>query len=145
MGASYFNGKDVTDFIAHWEDLTIDWTDSQRIKKVPLYCERLICKYLKTFETYVTGTSWNEFQAALITEFKEDDMEQKKNMETYLQSLVQSMQMTKAPSVARYRAFIFEFAARSTLLVSNLILNEHTRVFIFLQAFSDKIDDKLCK
>jgi len=145
MGAPYFDGKDVIDFIAHWEDLTIDWTDSQRIKKVPLYCENLIGKYLKTFETYVTGTSWNEFRAALITKFKEDDMEQKKNTETYLQSLVQSMRMTKDPSVARYRAFIFEFAERSTLLVSKLIINEHTRVFMFLQAFSDKIGGKLCK
>jgi len=35
MGAPYFDGKDVTDFIVHWEDLTIDWTDSQRIKKSP--------------------------------------------------------------------------------------------------------------
>jgi len=145
MGALYFDGKDVTDFIAHWEDLTIDWTHSQHIKKVSLYCEKLIGKYWKTFETYVTGTSWNEFRAALITEFKEDDIEQKKNTEMYLQSLVQSMRMTKDPSVARYRAFIFEFAERLTLLVSKLILNEHTRVFMFLQALSDKIGDKLCK
>jgi len=145
MGAPYFDGKDVTDFIAHWEDLTIDWTDSQRIKKVPLYCEKLIGKYLKTFETYISGASWDEFRAALVTTFKEDDMEQKKNTETYLQSLVQGMQKTKDPSVARYRAFIFEFAERSTLLVSKLIINEHTRVFMFLQAFSDKIGDKLCK
>ena len=72
MGAPYFDGKDVTDFIAHWEDLTIDWTDNQRIKKVPLYCEKLIGKYLKIFETYLTGNSWDDFGTVLVTEFKED-------------------------------------------------------------------------
>ena len=25
--APYFNGKDVTDFIIKWEDLTLDWSD----------------------------------------------------------------------------------------------------------------------
>jgi len=50
-----------------------------------------------------------------------DDMEQKKNTETYLQTLVQGMRKSKDPSVARYRAFIFESAERSTLLVSKHI------------------------
>ena len=72
-------------------------------------------------------------------------MEQKKNTETYLQSLVQGMRNTKDLSVARYRAFRFKFADCSTLLVSKLIINEHTRVFMFVQAFSDKIGDKLYK
>jgi len=75
MGAPYFDSKDVTDFITYWEDLTIDWTDSLHIKKVPLYCKKLISKYWKTFETYISGTSWNEFRTTLVMEFKENDME----------------------------------------------------------------------
>jgi len=55
------------------------------------------------------------------------------------------MQNTKDPLVARYRAFIFEFAECSTLLVSKLIINEHTKVFMFLQAFLHKISNKPCK
>ena len=39
MGALYFDGTDITDFINQWgrEYLTMDWTDLQKIRKVPGY------------------------------------------------------------------------------------------------------------
>ena len=55
------------------------------------------------------------------------------------------MRKEKIPTAGRYRAFIFEFAERADQLVDRALINEHTRVFLFLQAFSDKIGDKLCK
>ena len=48
VGAPYFDGKDVTDFLIKWEDLTLDWSDDRRIKKIPLYSDQLIGRYLKT-------------------------------------------------------------------------------------------------
>ena len=55
------------------------------------------------------------------------------------------MRNEEDPSAARYRAFIFDFAERSNLLVPKSVINEHTRVYTFLQACSDKIGEKLCK
>jgi len=145
IGAPFFDGTDVSDFVVQWEDLTMDWTDGQRIKKVPLYCEKMIGKYIKTLESYIDENNWEEFMVELKAEFKDDDTEQKRNTEAFLQSMVQQMRKEEDPTVAAYRSFIFEFAERSTLLVRNLIISPHTRAFMFLQAFSDKIGDKLCK
>jgi len=55
MGAPYFDRTDVTDFVIQWEDLTMDWKDRLRIKKVSLYCEKIVCRYIKTLETYIKG------------------------------------------------------------------------------------------
>ena len=80
-----------------------------------------------------------------MEEFKLDEEEHKRNTEAYLQCLVQDMRKEKNPTAGRYRAFIFEFAERADQLVDRGLINLHTWVFFFLQAFSDKIGDKLCK
>ena len=80
-----------------------------------------------------------------MEEFKDDDKEQKRNTEAYLQCLVQEMRKQKNPTAGRHRAFIFKFAERADQLVDKALINQHTRVFLFLQAFADKIGDKLCK
>jgi len=67
------------------------------------------------------------------------------NTETYLQNLIQKMRKEKDPSIAAYRTFIFEFVPRSNFLVTKLVINIHTCIVLFLQAFSDKIVDKLYK
>jgi len=146
MGALFFDGKDVSDFILQWEDLTIDWLDGLRIKKVPLCCEKIIGKYVKTLGTYIRGNNWEGFVAELKSEFKDDDSEQQHNTEAFLQNMVQQMrQQQQDPSVSEYRSFIFEYAERSSLLVQKSVISAHTQVFMFLQAFSDRIGDKLCK
>jgi len=55
------------------------------------------------------------------------------------------MRKENDPSIAAYRTFIFEFVRRSNFLVARLVINEHTCIVLFLQAFSDKIGEKLCK
>jgi len=60
--------------------------------------------------------------------------------------MVQQMrQQQQDPSVSEYRSFIFEYAERSSLLVQKSVISAHIWVFMFLQAFSDRIGDKLCK
>ena len=38
-----------------------------------------------------------------------------------------------------------EFAERADQLVKRALINQHTRVFLFLRTISGKIEDKLCK
>ena len=80
-----------------------------------------------------------------MEEFKDDEKEQKRNREAYLQCLVQDIRKEKNPTADRYRVFIFDFAERADQLVDRALINQHTRVFLFLQALLDKIGDKLCK
>ena len=44
------DGRDVTDFIVKWEDLTLDWSDEQRINKILLYGDKLNWKVLKDLD-----------------------------------------------------------------------------------------------
>ena len=91
--------------------MTLDWSPDQRIKKVPLYSQKLIGRYLKTGPTYA-GADWVDFKDALLEEFKEDDEEQKRNIEAYLHCLVQELRKDKNPSAGKCRAFIFKFNKR---------------------------------
>ena len=109
VGAAYFDGKGVTDFLIKWEDLTLDWSEGKRIKRIPVHSDKLIGRYFKTRPSY-TGADWDEFNDALLEEFKDDDEEQKRSTEAYLQCLVQDIRKEKNPTAGRYRVFIFEFA-----------------------------------
>jgi len=101
---------------------------------------------VKTLGTYIRGNNWEGFVAELKSEFKDDDSEQQRNTEAFLQNMVQQIrQQQQDPSVSEYRSFIFEYAERSSLLVQKSVISAYTRVFMFLQAFSDRIGDKLCK
>jgi len=52
LGALYFDGINVTESLARWEDLTMDWTDRQRIKKMPLYYKTTLSLYIKELDIY---------------------------------------------------------------------------------------------
>jgi len=77
IGAPYFDGTDITDFVIYCEDLTMDWTDGLRIKKIPLCCEKMVGRYVKTLKSYIEGDSLERFINELKTQYKDDDMEQK--------------------------------------------------------------------
>jgi len=112
---------------------------------MPLYHETTLRLYIKNLDIYREGESWDDFTIVLQSEFREDDWEPIQNTETYLKSLVQKMKKENDPSITAHRTFIFEFARRYNFLVAKLVINKHRRIVLFLQAFSDKIGDKLCK
>jgi len=89
IGAPFFNGKNVSNFMLQWEDLTMDWLDGPYIKKVPLDCEKIIGKYIKTLGTYIHSNNWEGFVLKLKWEFKDDDSEQQHNIEAFLQNMAQ--------------------------------------------------------
>ena len=55
------------------------------------------------------------------------------------------MRKEKNPTAGRYRVIIFEFAERADQLVDRALINQYSRVLLFLQPFSYKIGDKLFK
>jgi len=101
---------------------------------------------VKILGTYIRGNNWERFVRELKSEFKDDNSEQQRNTEAFLQNMVQQIrQQQQDPLVSEYRSFIFEYAERSSLFVQKSVISTHTQVFMFLQAFSDRIGDKLCK
>jgi len=55
----------------------------------------------------------------LKEKYQEDDTEQKRNTEAYLQATVHKMVTEKEPAILAYRAFIFEYCEQSSLLVES--------------------------
>ena len=136
-GAPSFDGKNISGFLTNWEDLTIGWPENLKVKKVPLYCQTLIGKYVRALEAFknvddVMG--WETFKVAMLEEFKEDDEEQQKYSEPYLQRAAQDMRGKKDASAADYRAFALDFSEKADGLLTRGIINEYKRVTLFLQA-----------
>ncbi|KAF8415942.1 hypothetical protein EV426DRAFT_709989 [Tirmania nivea] len=73
-GAPYFDGTDALEFIVQWENLTSEWMDEQKVKRIIQYCERSIGKYLKTIRAY-RDTEWEEFKWQLLKDFQASDSE----------------------------------------------------------------------
>jgi len=69
----------------------MDWIDRLRIKKILLYCKKMVSRYVKTLKSYIEEDSWERFVNDLKMEYKDDDTEQKRNMEAFLQAIVQKM------------------------------------------------------
>ena len=148
--APYFDGKNITRFLKTWDDLTLNWPDDMKVRKIPLYCETLIGDYIKTLPTFKSieererGGSWMSFKREVLEEFRDDDEEQQKYTEGYLRRAVARMEK-RGGGLAEYRAFILDFCEKAGVLVQRRTINEHMRVTLFLAAFSDKIGDELCK
>ena len=144
QGAPYFDGKDVTKFLNRWETLTFEWNDEKKIKKMIAYCDEVTGRYIQTLPSYEQN-DWAEFRKELLAEYKEEDGEQRRNTETYLQELAQYMRKDPNPSTPKCRTYIFEFTERSNKLLERRLISKHTQVILFLQGFSNKTGDKLCK
>src|SRR5258706_6301777 len=147
-GSPFFDGQNITQFLRTWDDLTLNWPDEVKVRKIPLYCEILMGDYIKglpTFKAIEEGRgSWLMFKNEVLEEFRDDDEEQQKYTEGYLRKAAAKMEK-KGGGLVEYRAFILDFCEKAAVLVRKNTINEHMRVVLFLTAFSDKIGDDLCK
>lgn len=140
-GAPMFDGTDVSVFVYIWENLTLEWSDEQKIKRLVSYCDPMIGKYVKTYDVYRTD-DWEAFKARLIEDFKGSDSTFTKK---YLHKLISDLKKKSDPSAGDYRAFIMEYSDTSDVLVQKGILGKFNRIQLFLTAFSVKVGDKPIK
>lgn len=145
-GAPYFDGKNITQFLNIWEDLTLGWPNETKIRKIPLYCQAWMGKYIKTLHSYkvIEEDGWEKFKKEVLEEFKDEGEEQQKYTEGYLQKTALDIR-NREGGMADYRAFILDFCEKAEVLVGKGMISEYKRVTLFLQAFSDKVGDKLCR
>src|SRR5258705_9945298 len=140
-GAPFFDRKNITQFLTTWEDLTLNWPEGIKIRKIPPYCKSTMGKYIRMLPSF-EGGNWVNFKVEVLEEFKDDDEEQQKYTVAYLRKYVQQIRKSKD---ADYRAFILDFTEKSRFLINARKLSEYRRVTLFLHAFSHSIGNKLCK
>ena len=126
-GASLFDGTNITEFIITWEDLTVEWVDGLKIKRVPMYCERSVGRYIRGLEGYGAATqTWESFRKLLLEEFKEGDEEQQRYTQSYLEKLAANLNSKgDRATPSERRSYIFEFSEKADRLVNNNVLSEH--------------------
>ena len=108
-GAPFCDQKNITQFSTTWEDLTLDWPEGIKIRKIPLYYKSTMGKYIRTLPSFERG-NWASFKAEVVEEFKDNDGEQQKYLVAYLRKYVQQIRKSKD---ADYRAFILDFIETS--------------------------------
>src|SRR5258706_15483288 len=86
-GAPFFDGKNITQFLTTWEDLTLNWPESIKIRKIPPYCKSTMGKYIRMLPSF-EGGNWANFKVEVLEEFKDDDEEQQKYTVAYLRKYV---------------------------------------------------------
>ena len=81
----------------------------------------------------------------MLAEYKDEDREQRSNMDTYLQEFAQYMWKDPNPSTPKCRTYIFKFTEQSNKLLERRLISKYTQFILFLQSFSNKTRYKLYK
>lgn len=71
VGAPFFGGKNVTEFLARFEDLCLGYglTPSQKVAHVVRYCSISIGHYLRTMPAFI-NSDWEELKRSMMSEWK---------------------------------------------------------------------------
>jgi hypothetical protein len=69
VGAPFFGGKNVTEFLDRFEDLCVDYgvTTSQKVTRVIRYYLLSIRHYLRTIPAFL-DSDWKELRRSMISE-----------------------------------------------------------------------------
>jgi hypothetical protein len=88
VGAPFFGGKNVTVFLARFEDLCLDYglTPSQKVARVVRYCSSVIGHYLRMVPAFI-DSDWEELKSSMMSEWEAEGDEQKIRTKTFLKAL----------------------------------------------------------
>ena len=74
---SYFEVKNMTDFLERYEDFCDDYELNQinRFRKLSRYCDKIIDDNIKTKIEYI-DFNWQELKKTMKKKYKKDDIDQ---------------------------------------------------------------------
>ncbi|KAI4087108.1 MAG: hypothetical protein L6R37_008354, partial [Teloschistes peruensis] len=144
-GAPYFDGKDISDHIRTWCQLTKAWDVNKRIERFPDYCSKDIGRYIRSLESFKSANDWDGFEEVLKEEYKDEDQDQKRFTEQYLKQSAKLTYKKKPLNSAEYRRYIHEFSAIVTVLILEESISKLQTIKVFLRGFEDGIGNKICR
>ncbi|RDL34481.1 uncharacterized protein BP5553_07609 [Venustampulla echinocandica] len=142
LGALYFEGVNVTEFLERYGDQCEDANlkEGEKLKRLLRYCSIAIGQYVKAMAEWKRGV-WEILENVLMEEFKDQDSFQQMNSRSFLEAL-KSKKRTSEDDV---RQFIRQFTAISTVLVNKKELEEYTRGIWFLNGLLEDVRGKVIR
>ena len=132
-GAPLFTGADVTEFLKNWINLCTDHglSDTERVKRLPMYCELFICDYIEHRPEYIQR-DWEQLCKALKEEYRTTDSYQTCFSQNFLECY--SSQVRQTPVDWEHYCRVFGTVARR--LLEKKEIDNYTAVLLFLRGLS---------
>lgn len=83
-GAPHFDGKNITQFLSTWEDLTLGWPEDTKVKRIPPYCQTTMGKHIKMLPAIRAIGRGGDWVFLYWKNLKMEMLNQQKYTEAYL-------------------------------------------------------------
>ena len=147
VGAPFFDGTNVSDFLKTWDILTYDHnvSDSQARDRILLYITPQLRELVEALPEYHANDSENynkvDFYRAMKREYRDQDWESLKNSREYLHRIVAQRVEKETP----LKEFVILFDRASENLYQEKKINEVDRCCLFIQGLPKWARTKIIK
>jgi len=147
IGAPYFSGTNVTDFLKTWDILTYDHhvDDQQARERILMYISPRIREMVEALPEYCANNpgryNKQRFYTALKREYRDQDWESIKNSQEYLHRIVSQYMHGKIP----LKEYVILYDRASGNLEANNVIDEIYRCRLFLQGLPEWVRKQIIK
>ena len=139
-GTPFFEGSNITDFLNRYELMCTDFRveEKERIRRLPLYCEMFIGKYIESV-IRPSGITWTAIRKALRSRYKDRDL----NQQIYSRRFLESYKDKARSDSSDILHYCDQFASISENLVAKNSIDSFIQSRWFLQGLPPSIRAEL--
>ncbi len=137
---SYFEEKNMTDFLERYEDFCDDYELNQidRFCKLSRYCNKIINDSIKTMIKYI-DFNWQELKKMMKKKYKKDDTDQQLNSWIFLKIFKNKSYIMKND----LKLYSQQYKSISHSLIKCKQMNEYIRCCWFVKSLSSILSEKI--
>ncbi len=137
---SYFEEKNMTDFLERYEDFCDDYELNQIdwFCKLSRYCNKIIDDNIKTMIEYI-DFDWQELKKTMKKKYKKDDTDQQLNSRIFLKIFKNKSYIMKND----LKLYSWQYKSISHSLIKRKKMNEYIRCCWFVKSLSFILSEKI--
>ncbi len=137
---SYFEEKNMTDFLERYEDFCDDYELNQidRFRKLSKYCDKIINDSIKTMIEYI-DFNWQELKKMMKKKYEKDDTDQQLNSWIFLKIFKNKSCIMKND----LKLYSRQYKSISHSLTKRKQMNEYIRCCWFVKSLSFILSEKI--
>ena len=139
-GTPFFEGSNVTGFLTRYELMCSDFRmeEKEKIRRLPLYCEMFIGKYIESV-IQAPGITWSAIRKALRSRYKDRDL----NQQIYSRRFLESYKDKVRSDSSDILHYCDQFASISENLVAKSSIDTFIQSRWFIQGLPPSIRAEL--
>jgi len=137
---SYFEEKNMTDFLERYEDFCDDYKLNQidRFRKLSRYCDKIIDDSIKIMIEYI-DFNWQELKKTMKKKYEKDDIDQQLNSWIFLKIFKNKSHIMKND----LKLYSQQYKSILHSLIKREQINEYIRCCWFVKSFSFILSEKI--